>query len=545
MKVLVISNFFPPHVIGGAEIIAHHQALALQARGHDVRVLAGDNSHGLPGYPIQTEVFDGLPITRVSLTYRDFAPTGNNVSHPAVERIFLQMIAHWHPDVIHAHHMAGLSLGILQLARARGIRVALTLHDHWGFCMNSTRITTQNTLCHDSTQCHSCHAHIHNDDVVLPQRMRQDYLRWQLDAVDYFISPSQYLAGAYIANGIPAERMHVIANGIELERFINTTPPAPGPRLNVLFTGYMGGHKGVPTLLEALALLPPERVHVDMVGDGHMLQSYKTELSRIAPNVSAKFWGRLPNALIAERFAQAHVFILPSVCPENQPVTITEAMACGLPVVASRIGGISELVDNGNTGWLFEPGNAQELAERLRYYIDQPQQVAIHGKAGRECIQAFAFGLQIERIEALLASPGSERRETPQLIACHGAPLPGTFDTVLKELAPVPANRPQPASQPCWIPVNWISPEKADLLWVAGPVTGDPDMAMQHMQAYHALGKQVVLDERNISVARKTVTSLLVRGGEQVALGLKLLLIDAKDSPETPDTLTPSEKLPA
>jgi glycosyltransferase involved in cell wall biosynthesis len=537
MKVLVISNFFPPHVIGGAEIIAHHQALALAARGHEVRVLAGDNSHGLPGYPIQNEVFDGLPITRVALTQRDFAPTGNNVSHPAVERIFLNLIADWHPDVIHAHHMAGLSLGILQLARAHGIRIALTLHDHWGFCMNSTRITTQNTLCHDSTQCNNCHAHIHDDDVKLPQRMRQDYLRWQLDAVDHFISPSHYLADAYIANGIPAERMHVIANGIELERFINTAPPAPGPRLNVLFIGYMGGHKGVPTLLKALSLLPADQVHVDMVGDGHMLATYKAELGRIAPNLSARFWGRQPNARIAERLTQAHVFVLPSVCPENQPVTITEAMASGLPVVASRIGGIAELVDNGNSGWLFEHGDAEELAERLRYYIDAPEQIAAHGQKGRERIQAYAFGLQIERIEALLASAGPERGESPQLIACHGAPLESTFNTVLKELAPIPANRPQPASQPCWIPVNWIKPEQADLLWVSGPVTGDPVKAMQHIEAFRSLDKQVVLDERNISVARKTDDSLLVRGEEQVALGLKLLLIHAKHMPETPKAL--------
>ena len=132
MKVLVISNFFPPHVIGGAEIIAHHQARALAARGHEVRVLAGDNSRGLPGYPIEQDSVDGMPVTRVSLTYLDFAPTGNNVAHAGVERIFLRLIAQWRPDVIHAHHMAGLSLGILQLARAHGIRIALTLHDHWG-----------------------------------------------------------------------------------------------------------------------------------------------------------------------------------------------------------------------------------------------------------------------------------------------------------------------------------------------------------------------------------------------------------------------------
>jgi len=524
MKILVISNFFPPHVIGGAEIIAHHQARALCARGHEVRVLAGDNSRGLPGYPIEEEVFDGMPVTRVSLTYLDFAPTGNNVAHPGVERIFRQLVDKWQPDVIHAHHMAGLSLGILQLARARGIRIALTLHDHWGFCMNSTRITTQDVLCHDSTQCHKCHSHIYNGALRLPQRMRQDYLRWQLDAVDHFISPSRYLADTYIANGLPAERMNVIANGIELERFSTTSPPAPGKKLNVLFTGYMGGHKGVPTLLEALALLPAERVHVDMVGDGHMLEAYKAQLSARAPGVSAKFWGRLPNSRIAERFAQAHVFVLPSVCPENQPVTITEAMACGLAVVGSRIGGIPELVDEGVSGQLFEHGDAQALADCLRRYIDHPEMLVAHGEAGRKRIQAFAFDLQIDRIEALLQGPGAKRSDTPQLIACHGAPSASTFDTVLQALCPVPANRPQPASQPCCIPANWISPEQADVLWVAGPTEQDPDAAMKLIEAYRALGKQVVVDERHLLVARNTESALLVRGGAQVALGLEYLL---------------------
>lgn len=530
MNVLVISNFFPPHVIGGAEIIAHHHAKALAERGHDVRVLAGDNSLGLSGYAIRTEVFDGLPVTRVSLTQRDFAPTGNNVCHPGVERVFLDLIADWQPDVIHAHHMAGLSLGMLQLARARGIRVALTLHDHWGFCMNSTRITTQKTLCQDSTQCHTCHEHIHDDDVRLPQRMRQDYLRWQLDAVDYFISPSRYLADQYILNGIPAERMHVIANGIGLQRFSDTAPPPPGERLNILFTGYMGDHKGVPTLLEAVALLPHDKVHLDMVGDGHMLASYIAILKDKAPGVSVKFWGRLPNNRIAERFAKAHVFVLPSVCPENQPVTITEAMACGLPVVASRIGGISELVEEGHTGWLAEPGNAVDLAERLRYYIDHPEQIAAHGKASRERIQAFEFELQIDRIEALLSSPATKRDQPLRLIACHGAPLDATFSAVLEETAPIPANRPQPVSQPCFIPVNWITPQAASLLWVSGIVAHDPDTALQHIAAYRELEKPVVLDERNIFVARQVDDVLKVRGKNQSALGLKVLTNPPKAS---------------
>lgn len=524
MKVLVISNFFPPHVIGGAEIIAHHHAVALARRGHEVRVLAGDNSADLPGYPVNHDDVDGLPVTRVSLSRLDFAATGNNVAHPGVERVFLDLIDQWHPDVIHAHHIVGLSLGILQLARARGIRIALTLHDHWGFCINSTRITRDKALCQDSTQCANCIPEIHIDETQVPQRLRQDYMRWQLDAVDHFISPSHYLANQYIANGIAAERMHVIANGIELGRFKHVKPAAPEKRLKILFTGYMGDHKGVPTLLEAVARLPHDKVHLDMVGDGHQLASYIAKIASIAPNVSVKFWGRMPNSRIAERFADAHLFVLPSVCPENQPVTITEAMASGLPVVASRIGGISELVAEGHTGWLAEPGDAADLAERLGYYIENPEQIAAHGQASRERIQAFAFDLQVDHLEALLSGPATERAEPLRLIACHGAPKAETFAAVLNEVAPVPANRPQPASQPCCIPATWVTPEQADLLWVAGPIAGDPVTALKHIEAYRAAGKPVLVDERNVATARQLDDALLLRGAQQVATGMGILL---------------------
>lgn len=100
-----------------------------------MRVLAGDKSRdGVPGYiSVQNEVFDGLPITRVALTRISHRPV--TTCRIQRSRVFsLKLIADWQPDVIHAHHMAGLSLGILQLARAHGIRIALTLHDHWGFC---------------------------------------------------------------------------------------------------------------------------------------------------------------------------------------------------------------------------------------------------------------------------------------------------------------------------------------------------------------------------------------------------------------------------
>lgn len=517
MKVLVVSSYFPPHFIGGAEIIAHHQATAIAARGHEVRVLAGDISRQIPGYSIREDSYDGLPVSRIALRTADFDATGNNLAHPEVDRHFERLISRWRPDVIHAHHLVGLSLGILRIARTHGIRVVLTLHDHWGFCINSTRITRAGSLCGDSSRCHECVPGFQSGPLHLPQRLRQGYLRWQLQSVDRFISPSRYLADAYIANGFPSDRMHVVANGIDLERFASISPCGPSSRLNLLFIGYMGPHKGLPTLLQALRQLPPERLHVDFVGDGHARAAYEAELARTAPRLSVRFWGRLPNAGIAERLAAAHLLLLPSTCPENQPVTITEAMASGLTVVASRIGGIPELVEHGVTGMLATPADAASLAACLAHYLDHPDDLLRHGQAGRERIRGYAFDRQIGRLEALLAEPALPPQPGQPLVACHGAPTADADAALRAEFGINPI-------QPLWVPANWLGAHLADLLWVCGPERGDPTLVRQRIEQYRSTGRPVVLDERYRAVVRDRAGVLSVRGPHQSALGQKTLL---------------------
>lgn len=526
MKILLISNFFPPHFIGGAEIIAHRQALALKTRGHEVRVLAGDNSRPQPGYPVLHETFDGMPITRVALQPVDFAPTGNNVAHPEVDDIFDALVDEWQPDVIHAHHLVGLSVGIIQRARARGIRVVLTLHDHWGFCINSIRMTDPSSLCVNATGCSGCHASIHVGGHPLPQRMRQDYLRWQLSGVDCFISPSHYLAEAYVGAGFDAARMQVIANGIELDTYAKVARPAFEGRLRILFIGYMGEHKGVPTLLRALARMPPDRVEVDFVGDGHLRNEYQQELRRIAPDLRQRFWGRLPNDLIAERMSAAHVFVLPSICPENQPVTITEAMASGVPVVASRIGGIPELVADGVSGWLFEPGNDEDLARQLMTYINDPGLLDAHAAAGRSRIVDYGFARQIDRLERILAQdsappppPGFPR------VACLGVPKSTAWQQALALIAPVVPGQPQPPVQPCLVPAGWIKPGDASLLWVAEAAANGLAEAAATVETYLQAGRMVVVDECCQALARRFEGRvLLARGAECLALSLQEVL---------------------
>lgn len=524
MKVLVVSNFFPPNFIGGAEIVAYKQARHLLERGHEVRVLAGDNSVRLPGYVTHDDVFDALPVTRISLQASDFSAGGNNVAHPEVDAVFSRLVDAWRPDVVLAHHLLGLSLGILRTAAQRGIRTVLTLHDHWGFCLHSTRITSSGELCQDTSNCAQCLPHFLLDAERYPVRMRQDYIRWQLGSVDAFISPSRYLADAYLATGLPAERMHVLGNGLETARFAELAPLPGNGRLHLLFIGYMGAHKGVPVLLKALTQLPCERLHVDFVGDGWACAEYQQFLQRELPALSCRFWGRLPNERICERLGQTHVFVLPSICPENQPVTITEAMASGLPVIASRIGGIPELVAPDVTGYLTAPGDAQALAEAINRYLEQPRRIAEHGSAGRSAVAALDSERQIGHLETLLATPASPLpQSSAPIIACYGQPPAHTFTALCATLTPCPAGLPQPASQPLWLPAAWVSPTQTDILWIAR--TRHHATALSLIDRWLAAGKQVVVDESNLSLLPLLDHRVLtLSGDEPLALALSLLL---------------------
>lgn len=525
MKILVASNFFPPHFVGGAEIVAFQQAHALAARGHDVRVFAGDARRNQPGYDTTDDDYEGLPVRRVVLSHKDFQPGGNDVAHPQVDALFGQLLDTWRPDVIHAHHLLGLSLGLIRVAHGRGVPVFLTLHDHWGFCLNSTRITRAGQLCHDASRCATdCRASITDGTEQLPLGLRQDYIRWQLQAVTGFIVPSRYLAQAYQAAGLPAERVHLVPNGIALQRFAHpaATPRkrAAGARLRILFIGYMGPHKGVPQLVQALARLPGQRIHVDFVGAGHALPEYRQALSATAPAVSARFWGRLPNADVVHRLARADVLVLPSVCPENQPVSITEAMACGLPVVASRIGGIPELVEHQVTGLLVDPGDVAALAGCLQHYIDHPARLAEHGAAARARIQAFELSAQAEKLEALFAHPAAAPAGGPA-VACHGQPHPDVFRAFRSAFAVQPPALGHPSCPAC-VPAHWLDPHAAHLLWVAGAPRRQA--ALSRIRSYRAAGKPVLVDERNVRLLPHLDDGVLIcRGARQHALALAVL----------------------
>ena len=198
-RILICANNYPPHFVGGAELIAHHQAKAIQAAGHTVAAFVGDGVTPGDRHSMWLDEYDGLPVYRVILQPRDYDNRYRNFDHPAVDRRFEEALELFRPDVVHFHNLVGLSTGLVPIAKHRGLRTVLTLHDHWGFCFKNTILRNDESLCTDFTNCAVCRDAFTDDSgMPFPIVLRNQFVRANLDAVDYFVSPSEYLARAYV-----------------------------------------------------------------------------------------------------------------------------------------------------------------------------------------------------------------------------------------------------------------------------------------------------------------------------------------------------------
>lgn len=183
-----------------------------------------------------------------------------------------------------------------------------------------------------------------------------------------YIALNEFCRGKFIEGGLPAERVLVRPN------FVDFAVPQPAPREGLLFVGRLSIEKGVATLAEAMALLSDARLRV--AGDG-------PEAGLLDGMASVAKLGSLPGEAVRQEMSRAAALVVPSICYENFPRTLVEAFACGLPVIASRIGALAELVRDGETGLLFEPGNPRDLADRMAWALAHPELMAAMGRNAR------------------------------------------------------------------------------------------------------------------------------------------------------------------
>jgi glycosyltransferase involved in cell wall biosynthesis len=226
------------------------------------------------------------------------------------------------------------------------------------------------------------------------------------DLIDIFVTTNKFMMEKMLQFGIPKQRLRYIPTLVNNEVF---KPCAADEKRNyIIWVGRLQRIKGVHLLIEAINIIYKESYNtgfkVKIVGSGD--EVYKSYLFNLINKYRLEhiieFVGELDSSEIAKLLAKAHISVVPSILYENLPNTILESFACGTPVIASDLGTLAETIEEGETGYLFKPGDAVNLAEKIKYCLGQPEECLRMGLKARKCAEAtYSYENHLNLLENL------------------------------------------------------------------------------------------------------------------------------------------------
>ena len=440
MRILVVVHAFPPNSTGGAETYADAHARKLASLGQAVTVLTREADASRDEYATRHERRDGLEIVWINNTFRRMRSFAETYANPEIDRAAARLIDDVRPDVAHIHHLTCLSTGIVAILRGRGVPVIFTLHDYWPLCHRGQLLDTNYQVCDgpEPSGCRSClgpaaglgsaafaaaravravgerlpdapakwlrQAAQHAAGAMAPSAgdpapaaeatARFEHMRGVMAQVTRFLSPSESLRQRFIRSGVEADRIGVWSCGHAAARFQRAPARSAKAPLRVGYLGSVMVSKAPHLILEAVAGLPTGAATVDVFGayaSYHGDDSYQAMIAPLlaAPHVMSH--GPIAHDAVPAALASLDVLVVPSIWPENSPLVVREAFLAGVPVVASRIGGIPEAVIDDVNGLLFDPGDVEALRFVLRRLIDEP--------ALRQRLRVSAAGSTVRSLE--------------------------------------------------------------------------------------------------------------------------------------------------
>lgn len=250
------------------------------------------------------------------------------------------------PDIVHAHNLISLSLYSLKLAKQIGAKTILTFHGYFFECPRGTLFKKSCVYCYHKPL--TCKLH----SVIYKRIMKY---------CDHIIAINPNIRDRLIRLGYDIRKITLLQNSVALK--IDSREIHLPPKKEILFVGRMSREKGVEILLKALARVKND-FFVNIIGEGKD-KAYFEKLAQLFQD-KVKFLGYVPDNVLKKYYERAYFVVLPSTFPELCPLVPLEAISYGKPVIASYIGGMPYLIVSGETGFLFEPGNVNNLA----YYID-------------------------------------------------------------------------------------------------------------------------------------------------------------------------------
>lgn len=419
MRILhAIHDFLPRHR-AGSEIYACELARA-QSSDHHVTVLCADYDPARRHGQVTWRVHDGLPVVEIVNNWL-CASFEDTYRPPLITDRIEQVLRAVQPEVVHVHNLLNLSFDLPALAHAHGSAVVATLHDHSLVCPSGgQRIhRADEHLCEviDTDRCARCfqdspfHAQIsfarlsaiigspgpmHRAAAaglrrfpMLGQRVARTVRNTQtietskaqiderllaarrlFDEVDLFVAPSRSMSSEFQLVGIDPSKIETSDYGFApLARRANGHGMAGRP-LRIGYVGTLVWHKGVHVLIDAVRAFGPRDYELKIFGSPDTSSEYSASLRTQSRGLSVQFMGPFDREHVGDVYAQIDVLVVPSLWYENSPLVIHEAYQAGVPVVGSRIGGIADLVEDGRTGFLYDPRSPIELVAALRRLLE-------------------------------------------------------------------------------------------------------------------------------------------------------------------------------
>lgn len=359
MKVIQIHNWH--RFGGGSESMVEKTAEILQQNGHQAVLCLRDSrelSRGIIGK--MRSFFCGIYCYSARQQVRE-------------------LILAEKPDLVHVHELYPFfSPWILLDCQRLQVPVVMTCHDYRLSCPIATHFR-QGRSC---SACKGGRAYWcllkncrNNRLESLGYALRSQFahaLGLYFRYVTRFITPSRFVAQWLSELGVPAEKMQIVSNFVPIPS--QATEPARGTYVG--FVGRFCPEKGIDVLMSAAR---KSQLPFRMAGDYRAMPEF---VASAPQNVA--FPGGLSSAQVADFYRQARISVVPSTVQESFGLVAAEAMSHGLPVIASKIGGLAEIVEDGVTGFLVNPGDSDQLAEKIHYLWSNPDRCTRMGQAGRQ-----------------------------------------------------------------------------------------------------------------------------------------------------------------
>lgn len=380
MRVAVLHNYYQHS--GGEDMVFHSEVELLRSRGHEVLEYTASN-----------ESLRELSLWRTAR---------NTIWNPESYRKLRRWFEEHRPDVAHFHNIAYvLSPSAYQAAFDCGIAVVQTLHNYRLVCLGGQ-------LLRDGKPCelcvgrkfpyygvyYGCYRGSRSATLVRGlMLLNQKRLHLWERAIQIFIALTEFSRQKFIQGGLPANKIVVKPN------FVHPDPGAGKHQGSyALFVGRLSKEKEIETMLQAWSAMPPS-IPLKIVGDGPLAEHVQ---HMVAQYSHIEWLGHQTREKVLQLMQEARLLVFPSICYENMSLSLVEAMATGLPVIASGHGSMASMIRHGETGWLFEPGNPEALRQQVQKVWDSPETLRQVGQNARaEYLQKYTPERNYEQLIAI------------------------------------------------------------------------------------------------------------------------------------------------